>query len=199
MSETGGPVFEGVGRPEAQPKQGVVERMKARYAAKVEKQQKETNSRKARKEEFKKIGPDLEKTYIEAYQKIVNTLGEGKLKKAGEFILPLIKAQAKLARVSAAVPDIFFGYSFARNGLLDTFSGYGNALFNRNALFRDVFTNVVAGHVETSIGAAILWQAPTRKIATRLIEFGGNVGEKTVAGITNKIIGRKPQTVAMAG
>lgn len=195
MAEAGGPVFEGSSAQPEMVKSGIVERMKAKWAARVEASKKLNEAQMRKKAEFKQIGPNLEQAYIESYQKIINALGEGKLKKVGEKMLPLIKVQAKIARVAAAVPDIFFGSQFTYSGINDSISGYRQALLNPRALFRDVVGSLVVGHAETAIGGAILWQAPTRKIATRMIEFGGNMGEKTVSAITNKIIGRKAEAM----
>lgn len=195
MSETGGPVYEGSSARPEKARSGVVERMKAKWAARVEANKKLNEVQAQKKAEFKQIGPNLEKTYVESYQKIVNALGEGKLKKVGEKILPLIKGQAKIARVATAVPDVVIGTLFTASGIKDSIIGYTDAIMNPRALFRNVLANVVGGHAETAIGGAILWQAPTRKLATRVIEFGGNMGEKAVTAITNKIIGRKETRV----
>lgn len=195
MSESGGPVYEGVGRPEVV-KKGVVERIKEKWKAKVAENIEKQNAFKQKQAEWRKLGPTMEQKYVEAFDKITGALDEGKLKTVAEKLRPIAKIQAKLARVSAATVDMTVGIIPMIGGIVLRNAGLG-------ALIKDitgekkyragqVLGAIAVGSGGISLGLGIQWLSPMRRAGTWVIEQGGNLGERA-AKWTNKILAGKPK------
>lgn len=195
MSETGGPVYEGVGRPEVA-KKGVVERIKEKWKAKVAENVEKQNAFKQKQAEWRKLGPTMEQKYVEAFDKITGALDEGKLKTVAEKLRPIAKLQAKITRVSAAAIDMTVGTIPMIGGIVLRNAGLG-ALYKdltgrRDASAGKVFTALAVGSGGISLGLGIQWLSPMRRAGTWVIEQGGNLGERA-AKWTNKILAGKPK------
>lgn len=195
MSESGGPIFEGVGRPEVA-KKGVVERLKEKWKAKVAENVEKQKAFKQKQAEWRKLGPTMEQKYVEAFDKITGALDEGKLKTVAEKLRPIAKIQAKLARVSAATVDMTVGIIPMIGGIVLRNAGLG-------ALIKDitgekkyragqVLGAIAVGSGGISLGLGIQWLSPMRRAGTWVIEQGGNLGERA-AKWTNKILAGKPK------
>lgn len=195
MAENGGPVFEGVGRPEVA-KKGVVERIKEKWKAKVAENIEKQNAFKQKQAEWRKLGPNMEQKYIEAFDKVTGALDEGKLKTVAEKLRPIAKLNAKITRVGAAVVDMTVGTIPMIGGIVLRNAGLG-------ALIKDitgekkyragqVLGAIAVGSGGISLGLGIQWLSPMRRAGTWAIEQSGNMGER-VAKWTNKILAGKPK------
>lgn len=201
MAETAGPVFEGVGRPEVQPKKGIVEGLKEKWKANIEKNKEEIAKQKQKKEDWKKLGPEVEEKYIASFDRITKALGEGKIQQVVEKVRPIVKLNAKLARVSSAAVDITLGTVPLVAGSL--IRGVGiSALWSDMTADRtggkyyragQVFKAIGMGSVAASLGAGILWFSPARRASAFMSDIVGAGGEKVVQ-IAQKILKKEPQT-----
>lgn len=195
MAENGGPVYEGVGRPEVT-KKGVVERIKEKWKAKVAENVEKQKAFKQKQAEWRKLGPTMEQKYIEAFDKVTGALDEGKLKTVAEKLRPIAKLNAKITRVGAAVVDMTIGTIPMIGGIVLRNAGLG-------ALIKDitgekkyragqVLGAIAVGSGGISLGLGIQWLSPMRRAGTWVIEQGGNLGERA-AKWTNKILAGKPK------
>ena len=195
MAENGGPVFEGVGRPEVA-KKGVVERLKAKWKAKVAENIEKQNAFKQKQAEWRKLGPTMEQKYIEAFDKVTGALDEGKLKTVAEKLRPIAKLNAKITRVGAAAVDMTVGMIPMIGGIILRNAGLGALIKDitgeRKYRAGQVLGAIAVGSGGVSLGLGIQWLSPMRRAGTWAIEQGGNLGERA-AKWTNKILAGKPK------
>lgn len=192
MAESGGPIFEGSARPETV-KKGVVDRLKEKWGYTRKAVIKGTPEYFEARAKWKQIGPDFEKAQLDAAEKILNILGDGKLRQAAELTKPMIKLAAKVNRVSAVVPDVIFTAS-------GVFGGLGNMLEGTAAFFgkgKGRKLDVVTGGGQAALMLGLLWLAPTRRIGTKVYETVGNLADRVNSGV-DKILHRERKPKPMA-
>lgn len=97
MSETGGPVYEGVGRPE-QVKTGVVEKVKASIAKRVDGVKQDFSTRQA-------FGAEKQARVVDRYKKVLDSMNDSWLKSAAKLYEPVVRADAAIKGINAAVLD----------------------------------------------------------------------------------------------
>jgi hypothetical protein len=167
MAENGGPIFEGSARPE---KVSLGDRAKKAV-------QKEFS-------DFRNKGEFVEKKWMSAYQRVVDTLDEGKRKQALDRLKPVAVGVAKLNRFGSAVIDVAlhaFGFS-------DMVSGIG-LIIKKDKSYKIAGAAIGAkGALEYVAGRKAL----ARKASGFMADIIGFGGEK-VAQITNKIFSGKPK------
>lgn len=198
MSETGGPVYEGVGRPE---KPSVGDRVKTKVQ--------ETFA------DFRNKGEFVEKKWMNAYQKIVDALDDGKRKQVVEMMRPVAHVAAKINRVGSAVADLalrWIGFKNVvggvfmmtipgsiRNDAQEAVVGGIGKTSRAAERFAGMSPNKIriqgagmgaAGLVEGALGRGSVSRAASGWMA----DIMGSAGEK-VAQISNKIFSGKPKVM----
>ena len=191
MSEAGGPVFEGSSvRKEVQSKD-IVEHMKSNWKKNTEKNAQEILEKAQKRMEFKALGKTVEQRYVDAFDKVIGAMDEGKLKQVANMVRPIVKLEAKVVRVGTAVVDTVvaavpgvLGFSLYQRGVSGLVSEIsGGAKYSAG----QVIGALGVGGVGMAIGSGIIWLSPARRTSMWVIEKGGNIGER-VAKWSNKIL-----------
>ncbi len=190
MVENGGPVFEGVGRPEVQSK-NIVDHIKDRWKKNVNKNSQDLLEKSLKKAEFKGLGKAVEQKYLDAFDRVTQALDEGKLRTVAEKLRPIAKLEAKLLRVSTAVIDVTVAaiptvvglrfYTAGIGGLSSEVSG------GKKYSAAPVLGALGIGGAGMALGTGIMDLSPARRTSMWVMEKGGNLGER-VAKWTNKIL-----------
>lgn len=211
MAETGGPVYEGVGRPEmVKPK--LVDKVITRVKDRLQ----------------QNTGEIVEQKWIDAYQKTVDATDPGMRKKILEKVRPVAVGVAKLNRFGAAVNDVFLqvGGAFDVLGNVRTvvkpehkIASAKNYRSNIANLFGEDFpipkstldkmdkiANSTPGQIRLKGGVDIAkgglkaymgHEKMSRVASGWFADISGKGGEK-IAQITNKILGRKHKAESAA-
>ena len=196
MAETGGPILEGMGRPEEPRVKGVVEGMKENWKEKTEEEIKKRAKFKAKQAEWKMIGPTVEAKHVAMFDRITNAMNEGKLKRVAEKLRPVVKLEAKGIRLGTAVVDTVISTIPLVAGSLIFGRGISAIAQDADITSRikwrvsGVLKVLAIGSAGMTLGTGISWLAPARRTSMFLSDIGGAVGERVVQ-ITNKIFGGK--------
>lgn len=185
MSETGGPVFEGSANF-TPPKKGIVEKMKQKISE-VHLSETANNVRERVVDRLSQnSGTIVEKKWMDAYQKTVDALDEGKRKKVVEKLRPVAVGVAKLNRFGAAVNDVFLQLA----GAGDVLWGGIRLLSPRSSLSMRL---TGASQIGSGVGEAALGTKKISRVATGWMGDVAGIGGEKVAQITNKILRGKPK------
>lgn len=201
MSEAGGPVYEGVGRPEVA-KKGVVEKVRDSLERKYEEINKEFETRG-------KFGQEKQQRVIERYQTMVGGMNESILKSAVKLYEPIVRADAFVKGINAAVLDTSVNtlLKYGRHALSLASLVSGVVAFDAFKNKKSIGTKIggVVGAVGLGAGAVGVDMArknftevrPVESLMRKHEDAKDFIGLKGV-DILNKIIGRKAP-VAVVG
>lgn len=198
MAETGGPVYEGMGKPE---KQTVADKVRKGV--------------EGRFREFKNKGVYVEQKWMNAYQRVVDALDPGKRKAAAEKMRPVAVAIAKTHRIGSAVVDvalrwvglknIFAGLvrMVAPNTIINIAGQRAAEMYQLGHTPSENLVNIATmtaeemrrgGAIQGAVGLAENIggrMSVGRRASAWMADISGYGGEK-IAQISNKILGKKP-------
>ena len=198
MSETTQSVYEGVGRPEVQAK-NIVDKIKSDWKTNTEKNLRDIHEKQVKKSEFKRLGKEYEQTQLNQFDKIVNALDEGQLKRVAQIVRPAAVLGAKAARLSAAAADIIISAVPTVIAFPFYMAGFGALSSEMTGGKKYSAVQVIGalgvGGAGFAIGSGIMYLSPVRRTGMWLAEKGGNMGER-VAKWTNKILHKEPAAEA---
>lgn len=194
MAENGGPVFEGVGRPE-KTKFNLVDRVKQSVQRKVDEVKAEYEARKA-------FGQEVQGRVMDRYAKVVGSMNESMIKSAYKGIEPAVKLKAAVEGFSAAAVDVSVKSMLKGTRhlmALGTLVLLGDAGMKSG---KDRLKSVLGavGMAAGGVGAEAVRQKvkdirPMHTVSNKFEDARDFVGLKSV-DILNKIIGRKAEMPA---
>lgn len=222
MSETGGPVYEGSANF-TPPKKGMVEKLKQK-ASEVHLSETASRVRERVANRLKQnTGQIVEQKWMDAYQKTVDALDEGKRKNIAKKLKIVARATAKIHRIGSSVVDVVLrvrglagvmvgvGEVAHPQGAIDLAGKYVDEMWEKPDLASKVHDSVLAdvnrratltprqmrkeGAI-TFAGGLIqgsLGKARISAVASGWLADIVGVGGEKVAQITNKIFSGKPK------
>ncbi len=176
---------------------------KVETKAPVVKRVKELLTTRLTKEQKRIVGQDVEHKWMAAYERIYNALDENIVKKAFKTMLPVIKVEAKLARVSTSVVDTVGGFLLRYPGFIRFAVGtlrIGQGLAMRGESSRRYNTTrrqllgqsaLLAGRgaAENIVGKSMMRNKLVSRSTIAMTEVGATMGER-VAHVVNRILNR---------